>query len=427
MIRYLSHQLPNKLKIYIFLALSSIITVIVINFFLTYSEHAQNIFKHLISSKPYLSFVITPVVFVLVVYITKYFCHYVQGSGIPQLIIANDSRNKSIRKKLLSFRVATGKIILIFAGMLGGAPIGIEGPSIHIGGSIFFGFNKFIKFKRKLLIHSLIAIGGSAGLIVAFNAPIAGFMFSFEEIGRKLKKQALILIAIVSVVVYLLAIIYRGNNIYLSDMSANSIDLILIWQLLPLVILSGILGGLFSKITLYLIKIFTAYTKIKVIIIALILGLIIALFNYLSKGQIAGSGREEVLLILTGYKFGNDFIVMKYLSTLSSLASTIPGGLFMPSISIGAGIGSEISNYYSQINPQIIIIMSMIAYLTAVIRTPLTCTFVILEMTNTLNLLIPALIVAFIANWISKQISTPPIYEALANSYLKLTQKTKMV
>ncbi len=403
------------------------ITVIVIDFFLTYSEHAQNTFKHLISSKPYLSFVITPIVFVLVVYITKYFCHYVQGSGIPQLIIANDSRNKSIRKKLLSFRVATGKIVLIFAGMLGGAPIGIEGPSIHIGGSIFFGFNKFIKFKRKLFIHSLIAIGGSTGLIVAFNAPIAGFMFSFEEIGRKLKKQALILIAIVSGGVYLLAIIYRGNNIYLKDMSANSIDLILIWQLIPLVILSGILGGLFSKITLYLIKIFTVYTKIKVIMIALILGLIIALFNYLSKGQIAGSGHEEVLLILAGYKFGNDFIVMKYLSTLSSLASTIPGGLFMPSISIGAGIGSEMSNYYSQINPQIIIIMSMIAYLTAVIRTPLTCTFVILEMTNTLNLLIPALIIAFIANWISKQISTTPIYEALANSYLKLTQKTKTV
>lgn len=67
----------------------------------------------------------------------KYFCHHIQGSGIPQLIAANDSRNKSIRKNLLSFRVAVEKVIFIFIGMLGAAPIGIEGPSVHIGGSIF--------------------------------------------------------------------------------------------------------------------------------------------------------------------------------------------------------------------------------------------------------------------------------------------------
>ncbi len=420
--RYLSHQLPSGIKTYTSLILSSIITVIAIDFFLASSDYAQHTFKHLIASKPYLSFAITPVVFVLIVYIAKYFCHYVQGSGIPQLIAANDSRNKSIREKLLSFRVAIGKIVLIFMGMLGGAPIGIEGPSIHIGASIFFGFNQFIKFKRKLLIHSLIAIGGSAGLIVAFNAPIAGFLFSFEEIGRQLKKQALILIAIMSGLVYLLAVIYRGNDVYLSDMSAYFIDLVLIWQLLPLAIFSGILGGLFSKTILYLIKKFMAHTKTKVIVAALILGLIIALFNYLSKGQIAGSGREEVLLMLAGHQLGGDFVVMKYLSTLSSLASTIPGGLFMPSISIGASIGSEVGHYYSQISPQIIILMAMVAYLSAVIRAPLTSAFVILEMTNTLNLLIPALIIAFIANWVSKQISTPPIYEALAERYLKLTQ-----
>ncbi|BBB22903.1 chloride channel protein [Abyssogena phaseoliformis symbiont OG214] len=421
--RYLSHQLPSRLKTYTSLILSSIITVIAIDFFLASSDYAQHTFKHLIASKPYLSFAITPIVFVLIVYIAKYFCHYVQGSGIPQLIAANDSRNKSIREKLLSFRVAIGKIVLIFMGMLGGAPIGIEGPSIHIGGSIFFGFNQFIKFKRKLLIHSLIAIGGSAGLIVAFNAPIAGFLFSFEETGRQLKKQALVLIAIMSGLVYLLAVIYRGNDVYLSDMSAYFIDLTLIWQLLPLAIFSGILGGLFSKTILYLIKKFIAHTKTKVVVVALMLGLIIALFNYLSKGQIAGSGREEVLLMLAGHQLGSDFVVMKYLSTLSSLASTIPGGLFMPSISIGAGIGSEVGHYYSQISPQIIIIMAMVTYLSAVIRAPLTSAFVILEMTNTLNLLIPALIIAFIANWMSKQISTPPIYEALAESYLKLTQK----
>jgi H+/Cl- antiporter ClcA len=421
--RYISHQFPNELKTYISLILASLLTVVAIDFFLYSSDYAQHLFKQLISSQPELSFAITPITFVLIVYVAKYFCHYVQGSGIPQLIAANDSRNKTIRERLLSFRVAVGKIGFIFLGMLGGAPIGIEGPSIHIGGSIFYGFNRFLKLKRKLLIHSLIAIGGSAGLIVAFNAPIAGFLFAYEEIGRKLKKQALILIAAVSLLVYFLSLLYRGNTPYLANMSAYTIDYSLIWQLIPLAILAGIVGGLFSKATLYLIEKFISHTKFRVILIASLLGLIIAAFNYLSKGQIAGSGREEVLLMLAGERLGVEFVLMKYFSTLSSLASTIPGGLFMPSISIGAGIGAEIATYYTQINAEVIIMMAMIAYLSAVVRAPLTATFVILEMSASLTLIFPGLLVAFAANWVSKQIFTQPIYEALAENYLKLTQK----
>jgi H+/Cl- antiporter ClcA len=421
--RYLSHQFPNEIKTYASLLLASIASVIVITFFLEVSDYAQHSFKNLIGTDPYLSFIITPIVFVGIVYVAKYYCHYVQGSGIPQLIAATDSRNKSIREQLLSFRIALGKIGFIFLGMLGGAPIGIEGPSIHIGGSIFYGFNRFIKLNRKFLIHALIAIGGSAGLIVAFNAPIAGFLFAYEEIGRKLKKQALILIAIMSGIVYLFAIMYRGDANYLTNLSAYSLELTLVWQLLPLAILAGVLGGLFSKSTLFLINKFITHSKLKVITIAVVLGFIVASFNYLSTGQIAGSGKEEVLLMLGGAGLGLDFVAMKYFATLTSLASTIPGGLFMPSISIGAGIGSEVASFYTQIDAQVIIIMAMIAYLSAVIRAPLTSVFVILEMTTTLHLLIPGLMIAFIANWISKQIFAQPIYEALADNYLKLTGK----
>ena len=421
--RYLSYQFPNEIKTYASLLLASIASVIVITFFLEVSDYAQHSFKNLIGADPYLSFIITPIVFVGIVYVAKYYCHYVQGSGIPQLIAATDSRNKSIREQLLSFRIALGKIVFIFLGMLGGASIGIEGPSIHIGGSIFYGFNRFIKLNRKFLIHALIAIGGSAGLIVAFNAPIAGFLFAYEEIGRKLKKQALILIAIMSGIVYLFAIMYRGDANYLTNLSAYSLELTLVWQLLPLAILAGILGGLFSKSTLFLINKFITHSKLKVIIIAVVLGFIVASFNYLSTGQVAGSGKDEVLLMLGGAGLGLDFVAMKYFATLTSLASTIPGGLFMPSISIGAGIGSEVASFYTQIDTQVIIIMAMIAYLSAVIRAPLTSVFVILEMTTTLHLLIPGLMIAFIANWISKQIFAQPIYEALADNYLKLTGK----
>ncbi len=415
----LAYHLPNELKIYILLAIASVVAVATISVFLLISEFSQHTFKTLIVTHPVLGFIITPLTFLAIIYFAKYYCHFVQGSGIPQLIAATDSRNKPIRGKLLSFRVALGKIAFIFLAMLGGAPIGIEGPSIHIGGSIFYGFNHFIKLNRKFLIHALIAIGGSAGLIVAFNAPIAGFLFAYEEIGRNLKRQALILIAITAGFVYLLETFYHGNIPYLADLSAHSFDLMLIWQLLPLILISAILGGLFTKATLYLIKKLTTHSKAKIIISALFLGFIVAIFNYASQGQIAGSGHTEVLKMLDNETLGWDFIAMKYLATLTSFVSTIPGGIFMPSISIGAGLGAQVAHFYTQIDTQTIMMMTMISYLSAVIRAPLTATFIILEMTLSLHLLIPGLIVAFIANAISKQIQQQAVYEALADHYLK--------
>ena len=94
----------------------------------------------------------------------------------------------------------------------------------------------------------------------------------------------------------------------------------------------------------------------------------------------------------------------------------------MPSISIGAGIGAEATSFYTQIDTQVLMLMAMIGYLAAVIRAPLTSTFVVLEMTASLHLLIPGLFIAFIANFISKQIYHQPIYEALAENFSQIIE-----
>ncbi|SMN11070.1 Chloride channel protein [uncultured Candidatus Thioglobus sp.] len=130
--RYLLYHLPKKFTAYTSLVLANILSVIVIAFFLDISEFSQHIFKSLIAKYPALSFIITPIIFVSIIYIAKYYCHFVQGSGIPQLIATTSSVNKPIRQQLLSFRIALEKIGFIFLTMLGGAPIGIENPSIHI-------------------------------------------------------------------------------------------------------------------------------------------------------------------------------------------------------------------------------------------------------------------------------------------------------
>jgi len=420
--RYVLYQFPSKPQTYLVILLASLLTIIVITFFIEISEYAQHLYKQTVRERPLLGLIITPLTYVGVIYVAKFYFHRVQSSGIPQILAALDSRNKQIRQQLLSFRIALAKIGFIFIGMLGGAPIGIEGPCIHIGSSIFYGFNRFLNLKRKIMIHSMIVIGGCAGLIVAFNSPIAALLFAFEELGRNIRKQAMILIALCCGGVYLASTFYhRGSEPYLGDLSTLTFDYTLIWQLIPLAIVAGLMGGAFAKIMVVLVRKFIVHTKGKVLIVALILGSIVALFNYFSGGMIAGSGKEEVLLMLESEKLGIDFLLMKYFATLTSLTSTIPGGLFMPAISIGASIGSESSAILTEINPQVVIIMAIVAYLAGTIRTPLTATFVVLEMTATLHLVLPALMVAFIASYASAFIKKDPLYETLALNYYKIS------
>ena len=231
------------------------------------------------------------------------------------------------------------------------------------------------------------------------------------------------LIAVISLFVYLLLNTYTVNTPYLMDLSNLSFNLGLIWQLLPLAILGGILGGIFAKVSLYLIRTFMFGKHTKVILLSAFLGFLVALLNYLSSAQTSGSGHQEAMMILSGGQLGAEFALMKYLATLASFISTIAGGLFMTSISVGAGIGNEASYLYSQINPQVVMIMAMIGYLSGVIRAPLTSALLVLEMTNSFNLLLPGILVALVASITSRQFSEQPIYEALADNYLKMTQK----
>ena len=422
MYRYLSHQFPSELKTYSALLIASITTIIAILAFLQVAEYAHALFANITKGNTYLNLLITPLVFVTVIYVDRKYCHFVGGSGIPQLMAANDSRNKKLRLRLLSIPIALIKIGLVSIATLGGASVSFGGPSAHIGGSIFYHFAHLVKLKRKLLIHSFIAIGGSAGLIIAFNAPIAGFLFAYEEIGRKLKKQMLILIAIVSLIIYLLLSPYY-QQAYLIDLSHLSMDLSLLYRLIPLMLICALIGGLFAKSAIFLINRFASGEFAKVFLFVLGLSLLVAFLNILSDGQSAGSGYEQTQQLLSGQTLTPYFALTKLLASLASFVSTIAGGLFMTSITIGTAIGAEVVDFVD-ITPQVVMIVASIAYLSAVIRAPLSSALLVLEMTSAFNLLLVGIIAAYISSFISKAICKQALYESLAESYLKISRQS---
>ena len=233
----------------------------------------------------------------------------------------------------------------------------------------------------------------------------------------------LALIAIISIIVYLISSFYSQQQTYLANLSHLSIDLSLVYQLIPLVILCAVFGGLFAKSSIFLINQFATRELKKVLIFVLGLSLIVAFLNILTNGQTAGSGYNQTQQLLSGQAVTPYFALAKFLASLASFITTIAGGIFMTSISIGAAIGTEIISFI-EVEPQIAMIIASVAYLSAVIRAPLTSAFLVLEMTNSFNLLFVAIIASYVSSFISKAICKQALYESLASSYLNISNNT---
>ncbi|HQV13726.1 MAG TPA: chloride channel protein, partial [Denitromonas sp.] len=130
------------------------------------------------------SLIVAPAGFALIIWLTRRFFPGCEGSGIPQAIAASLTEDSAIRKRLLSPRIIFGKISLTLIGLLSGASIGREGPSVQVGASILNLISGKRKNGRIAPTKDLIVAGGGAGVASAFNTPLGGIMFAIEELSR---------------------------------------------------------------------------------------------------------------------------------------------------------------------------------------------------------------------------------------------------
>ena len=112
-----------------------------------------------------------------------------EGTGIPQAIAALRTPEGPVRSLMLSWRIIIGKALLLTIGLFSGMTIGREGPSVHVGASLMYLITKITNYPAHLVRRGLILGGGGAGIAAAFNAPVAGMIFAFEEIGRSFEKN----------------------------------------------------------------------------------------------------------------------------------------------------------------------------------------------------------------------------------------------
>ncbi len=382
-------------------------------------------FKQLLQRYPYFPIFVTPLGFFLITWLTQRYLFAAQGSGIPQTIAAIKMKNHAQRSKVLSFSIAFGKSILVLMGLMCGASIGRGGPTIHIGAAIAYAFTRFARFPFHETGRGLILAGAAAGLTAAFNTPLAGIMFTIEEMTRNFEEKinpTIIIVVIIGSIVYMgLLGNYRYFEYQAIDIAQYQTILLVIFCGLA----GGLIGGLFTAILILGSRKISPVRRSHPYWFALGCGLIVALIGLASNGHSFGTGYFEVVALLNNPDvFYPEYALAKMLATVVSYLSGIPGGIFTPTLSIGAGMGAEIGQLVATvmthgIPAQFIILLSMAAYFTGVVQTPITASILLVEMTGSIELFLPLLATSLIANGVARYFNSAPIYRSLAAEFLK--------
>lgn len=339
----------------------------------------------------------------------------ISGSGIPQVEgVLLRYFNMNWWKTLI------GKFIGGVVSILAGLSLGREGPSIQIGAAIAKGYCTVFK-KLKLEEKFLITSGGSAGLAAAFNAPLAGVMFSLEEIHKNFSPAVLTSAMAASITADVISKYFFGLKPVFDFQSINPMPLKNYHYIVILGIIMGVLGTVFNY---SLLKTQNLYSMQKWLpehmkpvfpfILAGILGLVLP--------QVLGGG-HELIASMVNYSFSLNMLLLilsvKFLFTMISYGSGAPGGIFLPLLVIGALIGNIYGNLLADIfnfDPEYIqnlIILAMAGYFTAVVRAPITGSILITEMTGSFSHLLSVAIVSIVAYTTADILGSKPIYESL--------------
>jgi H+/Cl- antiporter ClcA len=374
----------------------------------------------------WLPLIITPVAGMVIVWFTNRWFSGSKGSGIPQTIAAIDlPKNKSNQiSKFISLRIAFGKIFLGSAGLLSGFSAGREGPSVQIGASVMHAFGSLLPKSSTINHKQLILAGAAAGISAAFNTPLAGVVFAIEELGRGLndKNNSIVITAIV--IAGLVSIWLVGNYNYFGSIYISEVSRSIILPVIVCALCCGVLGGIFSKILIHFTTVqeglISRIRKANPIYWAGFCGLIVAILGVISEGKAHGSGYFYTRQMLDGLISPSwDYAPIKFLATIFTYLSGIPGGIFSPSLSIGAGIGNDliplIGGYASVTT---IIVMCMAGFLAAATQAPITTFVIVIEMTDGHDLVISLMAVSLLASLVSK-LFTKPFYSSLAANFAR--------
>ncbi len=387
--------------------------------FAVLADVAQEQFAGLVERNRFWPLLITPTGFALAVYAAGRFFSGSQGSGIPQAIAAHRIASTAVRQKLVSLRAAAGKIALTTFGLLCGASTGREGPTVQVGAALMLAAGRLSPRKQT----GLIVAGAAAGIAAAFNTPIAGIIFGIEELTRTFERRTSGLIISTVVAAGSVSLLLVGNYTYFGT-SAGTLHGAVAWLAIPLCgVAGGLLGGAFSRLVIAAAQgtsqRLNALMRRGPVLFAAGCGLVVAVAGIVAGNSTYGTGYAQIRGALDGGEpLGFFFMPLKFLATVCSSLSGIPGGIFSPSLAIGAGLGADIARLFSDVDIGAMMLLGMVGYLAGVVQAPITAFVIVTELTNNRAMLMPLMVTALIGYGTARLICPDGIYHALARQLL---------
>jgi H+/Cl- antiporter ClcA len=342
------------------------------------------------------------------------------GSGIPQ-VKGQMSGNFSIDWSSTLITKFLGGAIAVLVGM----SVGREGPSIQLGACSARGIGYKISSSRTER-RILIASGASAGLAAAFNAPLAGVIFALEEIFKYFSPSILLSTMAASITADFLSKTVFGLEPVFGFTILQVIELKHYWLIGLLGVVVGAAGAFYNYI---LIKSMDVYEKIgkihyslKVLTAFSISGIVGLTFPIIQGG---GEHIIEILGPQRSLMWFLTLLILKFLFSMVSFGSGVPGGIFFPLLVMGALIGGlfgKICMTSFGMNEVLLfnfVVLAMAGFFTAIVRAPITGIVLLTEMTGSLKHLLSLTVVVIVAYATAELLKSIPVYEALLERQIK--------
>jgi CIC family chloride channel protein len=340
----------------------------------------------------------------------------IRGSGVNQTKAA-----LYIFNGVIPFRTAVGKFICAALAIGSGQSLGPEDPSLQIGASIASALGRQLQISREKL-RLMAPVGAAAGLAAAFNAPISAVLFVIEEVIGRWSAGILgsvVLSAVSSVVIV---------RWFLGSEPLFRIPVTTFKRPTELIAYAvlGIVGGLasvaFSKSIGYLRPRLNALPRWMQYFQPALAGLLVGLIAFLGAPQIMGAGYDSMDQAMHGqyaWKILAILAVLKILATTFSFVSGSPGGMFAPTLFIGAMLGGAVGDIERIFFPHLTgstgtyVLVGMGVLFAGFLRVPMTSVFMVLEVSGNYEIIVPVIVANTFSYLISRSLQHIPIFDLL--------------
>jgi H+/Cl- antiporter ClcA len=379
------------------------------------ADLAGEMFGHFAARYHWAPLVITPLLFAILVWITRRYVPLARGSGIPQVMAAQADPERATQG-LVSVRTVIGKAGLTLAAVLGGASVGREGPTVQIAAAIMGLTHRILGVPLR---GAVLIAGGAAGVAAAFNTPLAGLLFAIEELASAYEQKVTLLVVAAIAIAGLVAQSAQGDYIYFGLIGAH-MPIVTALVAAPVAgIVGGLAGGGFARLMLMMAmgtSRLTLWSKKRPILFAAMCGVVVAALG-VGTGLTWGTGYGAARAMIVGVDAPLWFGPAKFLATLATAVAGLPGGIFAPSLSVGAGLGNLLRSIFPDSPASAIVILGMVGYFAGVVRAPLTAVIILSETTASRGLMLPMFAAAFIADGVSQLVCREKLYHGLSRTF----------